>query len=508
MEYRKYQKETIQKIRELMREHKVIFEDVPTGGGKSFINIITATEEGGGYITTPLKSLVDQYERDFQNTFSGLGKVIKGRNSYECIYSIANGNTTDNTADGARCQIESDWKCPYKKQCYYYIAKYDAIASPVTATTFAYFINGIVRELKANFTVKEDDEEKDKDKKHWNKRKVLIIDEAHGLADALADYYSFSTTDKKILYNLTGDFDTDIKFILKYTLDEIKRYKDEGNTDKALRQIYRLSLRLKTLENISSNKEEFIYNLTKTSSTFKPFSVKSMASSLWDNFDNIVLSSATFLNYDRLIKDCGLPEDYAIVSMPSKFPAENSRIYFKNVAKLNYKNIDENIPNLYRTIVNILEKHKDEKGIIHNTSYKLQNALYEYDNSRFFIHQSGNKKEALEEWQQSKNGVLLAVKMEEGLDLKYDMARFQIIVKTPYLDTTDKWIAKHLEVDGWDWYNERSLLTLVQACGRVMRAEDDYGTTYLLDTNSFILIAKYRHILQKWFLERIVWKKS
>ena len=123
MEYRKYQKETIQKIRELMREHKVIFEDVPTGGGKSFINIITATEEGGGYITTPLKSLVDQYERDFQNTFSGLGKVIKGRNSYECIYSIANGNTTDNTADGARCQIESDWKCPYKKQCYYYIAK-------------------------------------------------------------------------------------------------------------------------------------------------------------------------------------------------------------------------------------------------------------------------------------------------------------------------------------------------------------------------------------------------
>ena len=511
MQYRKYQKETIQKIRELMHDTKVIFEDVPTGGGKSFINVLTAYEEGSGYITTPLKPLVDQYDRDLSSVFAGMGTIIKGRNNYDCIYSIANGNTTENSADGARCQTDSDWKCPYKSECYYYKAKYEAIASKVTVTTLAYMLNAIVREINNFGDIQiEEDEDENQVLKHWNKRKVLVIDEAHGLPDALADFYSFGTTDKKILFNLTGEVTHDLDYIIKYTEDEIERVKDEEqDEDKRRRRIFRLKTRLQTLENVKNNIDDFIYNFTENSATFKPFSVKNMAASIWKNFDNIVLSSATFLNYDRLIEETGLPNNYAVVSMPSQFPPENSRIYFKNIEKLNYKNINESIPKLYKSIVEILEKHKDEKGIIHNTSYKLQKALYEYDNDRFFIHEnSKDKAEVMEEWQNSKNGVLLAVKMEEGIDLKYDKARFQIIVKTPYPDTSDKWIKKHLEVDGWDWYNERALLTLVQACGRVMRANDDYGITYLLDTNSFILIARYRHILQKWFLERIVWKKN
>ena len=53
-----------------------------------------------------------------------------------------------------------------------------------------------------------------------------------------------------------------------------------------------------------------------------------------------------------------------------------------------------------------------------------------------------------------------------------------------------------------DWYGNQMLKTLVQACGRGVRSEDDYCETYILDGSIFDAINRNKKKLPKFFLDR------
>jgi Rad3-related DNA helicase len=48
-----------------------------------------------------------------------------------------------------------------------------------------------------------------------------------------------------------------------------------------------------------------------------------------------------------------------------------------------------------------------------------------------------------------------------------------------------------------------ALQQVIQASGRIMRSETDWGDTYILDRNALMLIRKYGSECPDWFLERI-----
>ena len=56
------------------------------------------------------------------------------------------------------------------------------------------------------------------------------------------------------------------------------------------------------------------------------------------------------------------------------------------------------------------------------------------------------------------------------------------------------------------WYAYKTVMTLVQAYGRGMRAEDDYCETYILDSNIRMLMTErmYRDLIPPFFKEAIV----
>jgi len=91
--------------------------------------------------------------------------------------------------------------------------------------------------------------------------------------------------------------------------------------------------------------------------------------------------------------------------------------------------------------------------------------------------------------------------MTYGVDLKGDLARFQIILKAPWLPTKDVRVEKLMKLDK-DWYGNQMLKTLVQACGRGVRSEDDYCETYILDESIFDAINMNKKKLPKFFLDR------
>ena len=98
--------------------------------------------------------------------------------------------------------------------------------------------------------------------------------------------------------------------------------------------------------------------------------------------------------------------------------------------------------------------------------------------------------------------ILVSPSLVYGIDLKDDLARFQIIVKLPFLPLSSKRIKRLFDLDS-TWYENKMLNAVVQASGRATRNKDDYSSTYILDGNFINVVKRARGKLPKYFIDRI-----
>jgi Rad3-related DNA helicase len=154
---------------------------------------------------------------------------------------------------------------------------------------------------------------------------------------------------------------------------------------------------------------------------------------------------------------------------------------------------------------NIIKRNKDKKGIIHTTNYEISGWLKEYykDNDRFLFHTSDDRDKVLYEHVTStKPTILVSPSMMNGVDLKDDLSRFQVIMKIPYPNIKSEKIKKR-QKDYPEWYNWSTVVSLVQMYGRSIRSETDWCETYILD-ESLSNVMKYNYkYLPEYFTEAI-----
>ena len=168
-DFRKYQKETIEKIFEHYQNKKFVILEAPTGSGKSAIAMTVARIFGRSHILTIQKILQDQYKRDFPEIF-----VMKGRSNYQCL--LREGATCDIGPCKAmkgekRRAIMAGHFCPYTK------ARLEAERSNYTLHNFDSFFY-----QSAGFSI----------------RPLMIIDEAHNIEQKFMSFISFSIDNKLI----------------------------------------------------------------------------------------------------------------------------------------------------------------------------------------------------------------------------------------------------------------------------------------------------------------------
>ena len=101
--------------------------------------------------------------------------------------------------------------------------------------------------------------------------------------------------------------------------------------------------------------------------------------------------------------------------------------------------------------------------------------------------------------------VLVSPSMSEGVDLPYDKCRFQVIYKMPFPYLGDKQVNMRMKKDK-KWYAYKTVMTLMQAYGRGMRAEDDSCYTYIIDSDINMLFKSpmYRSLIPDFFKEAVV----
>jgi len=490
----------------LNKGKKFAILELGTGVGKSACAITIAkylskhmevadTFEKGCWMLTTQKILQDQYVKDFGPP-KGVCRSIKSASNYKCDFFPKN-----KCSDSLHLLKEADPDSKFYKKCYYSckykVQKRAFVGSEQSITNFPYFLT------ETSYVGK------------ITPRQLLVIDECHTIEDELSKFVEVVISEKFASSILRLDFPKDITnqdSAVKWTKEEYIPSLD-GKIDLVDQELKKLQIsgqeESDESRRIASNKEKLVKHKTKISKFLSIYTKENWIFNLIPSWNNsgrklefksidigeyahehlfrygqkVLLLSATILNKEAFCESIGIdPKDADFISIDSPFPKENTPVFYIPVGDMGKAKIDQTLPNLVEIVKALLEQHKGEKGIIHTRTFKIANYIKNnIKSSRLLIHDSLDREEVLKKHMTSKKDtVILSPSSTEGLDLKGDLSRFQIICKLhwPYLG--DELVKRRMEKYN-HWYSYQAVKSLIQAKGRSIRTSEDFAVTYILD---------------------------
>ena len=161
-------------------------------------------------------------------------------------------------------------------------------------------------------------------------------------------------------------------------------------------------------------------------------------------------------------------------------------------------------------VLQILDTHADESGIIHTASFKLASWYVDFLSRSNIPHHvmhhnpdsDMSREEVINAYQeraeQNKPSLLISPSITEGLDLYEDRARFAIFAKTPFANLGDQWVKRRMELSK-QWYHRQAIIQVIQGCGRIVRSNTDNGNVYMLDGSWGYLFNNVSHTIPQWW---------
>ncbi len=516
--FRPHQAESIEFVMNSRKRFRIV--KARTGFGKSLLAMVCGVMAGTLNYLVLSKFLQTQILSDFPEMVS-----IWGRSNYDCL--------ADRSKMCNECLHTKKKPCPQKHKCLYDEAKEIAIIAPYKVLNFSYLLteaNHVGRFSDSPFTV---------------------IDEADSLENVLLDnivlsfsersLYQLGLSDgptKKTVTSATGitawkdfgkqafDRATEIYYELKAQVDNIIDGDDDTEKLKKMRE-------RDYFNNIRSRCKIFIESVDKTwlmeeiprrgsrqgQTTFRPtwISPKLSEEYLWRHSHDWVLISATLPPIPVFCKQLGIDEDdIDYIEVPSTFDPDKAPVYIWPAANLTAKHMDEEVPKAIFRIRELLDMNKGKRGLIHTVSWKLCKDILEgVKSDRLVSHNSDNRNDVINQFMDPNgfrpDSVLVSPSCERGIDLKNDLCRFVIIVKTPFLSLGSKYVGARLYGSGEIgklWYQSDAMTTIEQMAGRGLRSSDDHCVIYLIDKQSELLYEKRPSLFSDSFKEQISWDSS
>jgi Rad3-related DNA helicase len=206
---------------------------------------------------------------------------------------------------------------------------------------------------------------------------------------------------------------------------------------------------------------------------------------------HISFMSATIGNPEVLCDQLGLPtDDIRFLSLPHSFPKRNRPVvWVKQAPAMNARSTYNDYAKQADLIIQAFKHHKGEKGIIHVASWKqcetIASILQKRGHGDRVMITRGPRLKTIEKFRHSDPGtVAISPSWTEGLNFPDDEARFCIIAKVPFLSLADPVTRIKLHSpNGRAWYDWIAATKVVQASGRIVRHKEDWGVTYIMDSN-------------------------
>ena len=201
-----------------------------------------------------------------------------------------------------------------------------------------------------------------------------------------------------------------------------------------------------------------------------------------------VMVSATICGKESYEENIGAKytdsKEITYTKIPSTFNFNKSPIYLYTKYRATV-NTPENIPCIFYLAYDIINSSLYKRGIIQSGNYELARKFCKEAPKEIqerLISYSGNKEkiEAIEKFKKSTDGILIGPTLNEGVDLPDNYCRFNIILKVPYPNLTNKLVKTKKELFP-KWYINKTITSVVQGIGRGVRNENDWCATYILD---------------------------
>ncbi|MGD0318772.1 MAG: helicase C-terminal domain-containing protein [Nitrososphaerales archaeon] len=541
---RPFQKEVLNQVEAaLAARKKFIILEAPVGFGKSPVAAALGLYLGSAYLLSSTKQLQDQYSRDFEFP------MVTGKANFTCLVPTSSGKFPP----CSRGKCEAGWKlsqCPHYltfkdfddhenglcnrdskcqqlkngKLCPYYAQKWHAFRSPVMVANYAFFLS----ELNYTADVK--------------RRMLLVCDEAHDLEKQMVGSASY-TFRKSMLQSYQADEaegeGSSSTLIPDMGIEEASAWERPLHEAEHTLEVFvdkylgvdamqdRVASCKDALESLSGFLEDlkahpsnWVVNSVRKTVTvdgggsveevvFQPLEVGAYTSMLFDTADTVLLMSATVFSQEVFCRTLGIPEEEAclIRVKQSSFPVENRRIHALDVAQLSRATMDSSMDKIAKAVDEIMTHHAGERGVVHTTSYQQANYIMEHvsgpNRARLSTTEGVlSRSELLRVHGETDESVLISPSLYQGVDLKDDLSRFQVLVKVPYPDLSERRTRVKLDRDR-GWYDWQTALRLVQTYGRSVRSETDYAVTYVLDSNFEWFLRKHREFFPEYFLEAL-----
>lgn len=321
---------------------------------------------------------------------------------------------------------------------------------------------------------------------------VAIFDEAHKLIPMLTEMDGI-----KIWRHLSG-YPQYMPTILHFM-----QWAAESDDRRVLKLLEKLKAH-PTLYTMSHEVGEF-RGQEKELLNVRPLSPKNSKPVLWPGcVKKIFLMSATIGLPDAA--ELGLDRRRVrLIDVSSPIPADRRPIVYDPIGSMAVHSQNKNMEKAIKYILDTASVYKD-KGLVHCTyglAAKLRPHLAAHP--RFIFHTNLDKSKKLRQWLNSppeEGKILIACGLTEGLDVKGDLGRWQIIMKLASKDLGDLAVAEKMRQDP-DWYANETIRELVQAAGRICRAEDDFGVTFIADSCFARLYEEHKDKFPISFLESL-----
>lgn len=531
----KYNKWRVNQAEAVMRaidsRKRFVIQALSTGSGKSLAYIVQALlTDSRTMILTSTKALQSQLYNDF--AVSGLVE-IRGLNSYPCVEGKPGGIFGDMKRDGYRAErglpmmcdeapCQSGAFCARRDGgCEHYDAKRKAsmVQSRLVIANYAYWMSANqFGEGMGEFD-------------------LLVMDEAHDAVEELGRFIGTEIgvheidsvlpgkikmmdpgTDQGDWREWGGFWSADVGRRLESIRATIKEQERTGDTKtgerisySALRMARDLRRLQHKLDTVAGMRDEWIIDHVQDVRgrpvvKFDPIWPGSYAEEkLFVGIKKVIMVSATVRPETAEMLGIGRGQ-FEFNEYPSNFPKKNRPIIFIPSGAMNMRVKSANKREWMARIDQIIARRLDRKGIIHTVSYQRAREIYGLSEwkQRMIIHDSTNTREVIEAFKRSKeNLILVSPSVTTGYDFAYEQAEYQIIAKVPFPDSRDKIMKARTGRDP-NYRNYATMLALVQAAGRICRAEDDRGETFIVDSDFGWFINKNYKLAPKWFIESIV----
>lgn len=491
--------------------NSLVVLDAPTGSGKTIIAEMVRQELGvsGVYLCTSL-TLQSQFATDFPDA-----KLIMGRANYPP--QLTDPDPWGNTPTCADCDRTDNLcsYCPDVDTCPYTLAKLRAADADLACTNTAYFM-GECQSPRSMFSG----------------QPFTILDEADMAEGEIMRHVTVSISPRmqKLLELRSPRYKTkqdSWEEWFDYAVPKVERKLQSIPTHSLMdrRNHQRVERLLARMKDVQGNLDGWIMTGYERDGAieFKPITVDKLAPKvLWKHSRRWLAMSATIISPEEFVQSLGYEGSWAPVFAPSTFPADRRPIYYCPSAYMTKKQEETERPKMAKALQVVLDRHPDERVLVHTHSYMNTNFLQGQLNGgrpTFYYLNSHDRADAIANFEQTDGAVLLAPSLDRGYDGKDDIVRVVVLTKLmwPYLG--DKQVSARLysTKGGQLWYATLTARSIVQSVGRAMRHEDDHCTIYCLDS----MMGKFyrdwqlsersenggrRHLLfPNWFLDALHW---